>query len=228
MGQRSRVLMLVGLLVLSGLVVGCRKSAVPPVDELSPDEEMLAVIQEAQENTDQVEQMESPQATPTLEEEPEPVQTVELEPTLEATIEPTVEEILEPTPEPVVEAPEETTVAPTPAAVAGAATYTVQPGDNLFRIALRHNLTVQALAQANNITNPGLIRIGQVLSIPASQTPPTQPQTPSGCANVYVVQPGDNLFRIALRYNYSQYYLAQFNNIANPSLVYVGQPICIP
>jgi len=67
-----------------------------------------------------------------------------------------------------------------------------------------------------------------VLSIPLSQTMPTQPQTPSGCANVYVVKPGDNLFRIALRYNYSQYYLAQYNNIANPSLVYVGQPICIP
>lgn len=224
MGQRSRALVLVALLVLSALVVGCRRSAVPPVEELAPDEEMSAAIQEAQENTDQVGQMESPVATPTTEGEP----VLTLEPTPEATVEPTVVATVEPTPEPVVETPTEPTAAPTPAAVAGAATYTVQPGDNLFRIALRHNLTVQALAQANNITNPGLIQVGQVLSIPPSQTMPTQPQTPSGCANVYVVKPGDNLFRIALRYNYSQYYLAQYNNIANPSLVYVGQPICIP
>jgi len=224
MGQRSRALVLVALLVLSALVVGCRRSAVPPVEELAPDEEMSAAIQEAQENTDQVGQMESPVATPTTEGEP----VLTLEPTPEATVEPTVVATVEPTPEPVVETPTEPTAAPTPAAVAGAATYTVQPGDNLFRIALRHNLTVQALAQANNITNPGLIQVGQVLSIPLSQTMPTQPQTPSGCANVYVVKPGDNLFRIALRYNYSQYYLAQYNNIANPSLVYVGQPICIP
>jgi len=224
MGQRSRALVLVALLVLSALAVGCRRSAVPPVEELAPDEEMSAAIQEAQENTDQVGQMESPVATPTTEGEP----VLTLEPTPEATVEPTVVATVEPTPEPVVETPTEPTAAPTPAAVAGAATYTVQPGDNLFRIALRHNLTVQALAQANNITNPGLIQVGQVLSIPPSQTMPTQPQTPSGCANVYVVKPGDNLFRIALRYNYSQYYLAQYNNIANPSLVYVGQPICIP
>jgi len=224
MGQRSRALVLVALLVLSALAVGCRRSAVPPVEELAPDEEMSAAIQEAQENTDQVGQMESPVATPTTEGEP----VLTLEPTPEATVEPTVVATVEPTPEPVVETPTEPTAAPTPAAVAGAATYTVQPGDNLFRIALRHNLTVQALAQANNITNPGLIQVGQVLSIPPGQAMPTQPQTPSGCANVYVVKPGDNLFRIALRYNYSQYYLAQYNNIANPSLVYVGQPICIP
>jgi len=228
MGRRSLALLLVGLLVLSGLVAGCRKSAVPPVEELSPDEESSAAIQEAQENTDQIGQMESPVATAVLEGEP----ALTVEPTAEATVEPTAEPAVEvtpePTPEPAVETTVEPTVAPTAAVVAGTATYTVQPGDNLFRIALRHNLTVQALAQANNITNPGLIQVGHVLTIPASDATPTQPQTPSGCANVYVVKPGDNLFRIALRHNYSQYYLAQFNNISNPSLVYVGQAICIP
>jgi LysM repeat protein len=119
-------------------------------------------------------------------------------------------------------------VLPTEVATASGSTYTVQPGDNLFRIALRHNLTTQALAQANNITNPALIQVGQVLSIPAGGNQPAQPTTPSGCTTVYVVQPGDNLFRIALRHNYSQFYLAQVNSIANPSVVYVGQSICIP
>jgi LysM repeat protein len=43
-----------------------------------------------------------------------------------------------------------------------------------------------------------------------------------------VVQPGDNLFRIALRYNMSYITLARYNNIANPSSIYVGQVIRIP
>jgi len=45
-------------------------------------------------------------------------------------------------------------------------TYTVQPGDTLYRIALRHSTTVSAIASANNIANPNLILPGQVLVIP--------------------------------------------------------------
>lgn len=45
-------------------------------------------------------------------------------------------------------------------------TYTVKAGDTLYRIALLHNVTVQAIVNANNIANPNLIRVGQVLSIP--------------------------------------------------------------
>jgi LysM repeat protein len=45
-------------------------------------------------------------------------------------------------------------------------TYTVRRGDNLFRIALRFGTTVAALSQANNISNPNLIYVGQVLRIP--------------------------------------------------------------
>src|ERR1700716_4153064 len=58
-------------------------------------------------------------------------------------------------------------------------THTVQPGENLFRIALRYGTTVEALAAANQITDPTHITVGQVLVIPggadASQTA-TQPQ----------------------------------------------------
>jgi|GEM_PF-2537871 len=42
---------------------------------------------------------------------------------------------------------------------------TVQSGDNLFRIALNHGTTVQALAAHNNISNPALIFVGQVIEI---------------------------------------------------------------
>ncbi len=45
-------------------------------------------------------------------------------------------------------------------------THTVQAGENLFRIALRYGVSVQALAAANNIYNYNLIYTGQVLVIP--------------------------------------------------------------
>jgi LysM repeat protein len=45
-------------------------------------------------------------------------------------------------------------------------TYTVQPGDTLFSIALRHGVTVWALQVANNISDPDAIYPGQVLVIP--------------------------------------------------------------
>lgn len=45
-------------------------------------------------------------------------------------------------------------------------TYTVVAGDTLYRISLRYGTTVAAIATANNLSNPNLIRPGQVLVIP--------------------------------------------------------------
>ena len=108
-------------------------------------------------------------------------------------------------------------------------THVVQPGENLFRIALKYGKTVDEVAKANGITNVAVIHVGQTLVIPGGtgQAPP--PQTPpSSGGKTYVVQPGDNLFRIALKYNYDQYYLARYNGISNPAMIYVGQVIRIP
>jgi putative chitinase len=49
---------------------------------------------------------------------------------------------------------------------AGATTYTVKRGDNLFRIAQAFGLTYQQLASYNGITDPNQIYVGQVLQIP--------------------------------------------------------------
>jgi LysM repeat protein len=54
---------------------------------------------------------------------------------------------------------------------------------------------------------------------------PGSPPPPPG---TYVVQPGDNLFRLALRYNTTIYAIANANNIANVNLIYVGQQLIIP
>ena len=45
-------------------------------------------------------------------------------------------------------------------------TYTVQPGDTLFTIAVRFKTTTMALQIANKLANPNFISPGQVLTIP--------------------------------------------------------------
>ncbi len=45
-------------------------------------------------------------------------------------------------------------------------TYTVQPGETLYSIAIKFGTTVPALAAKNNIANPNLIQVGQVLVLP--------------------------------------------------------------
>jgi putative chitinase len=45
----------------------------------------------------------------------------------------------------------------------------VQPGDTLSGIAQQFGTTTQAIAAANNITDPTLINVGQTLTIPAAQ-----------------------------------------------------------
>jgi hypothetical protein len=62
----------------------------------------------------------------------------------------------------------------------GITTHVVQPGETLYLIAIRYGTTVDALAAANNITNPNLIYVGQVLVIPGGTTPP--PESPLSVA----------------------------------------------
>lgn len=45
-------------------------------------------------------------------------------------------------------------------------TYVVVRGDTLSKIAVQYDTTYQELARMNGITNPNLIRVGQVLVVP--------------------------------------------------------------
>jgi LysM repeat protein len=131
----------------------------------------------------------------------------------------------------VLKVPTATTPTPTPATPVPTqpGKHVVQPGENLFRISLKYNVTLDALARANGIYNTSLIYPGQVLIIPGSGTTP-QP-TPVPTTNqplTHVVQFGENLFRISLKYNVTLDALMRANGIINPNLVFAGQVLIIP
>ncbi len=51
-------------------------------------------------------------------------------------------------------------------AAPGANTYSVKPGDTLWIIAQKFGVTVKAIAEANHLSDPNSISVGQVLTIP--------------------------------------------------------------
>jgi LysM repeat protein len=123
------------------------------------------------------------------------------------------------------------------------ATYTVQSGDNLYRIALRFGLTYQELAAANGITNPDALPAGTVLKIPGCGGNPAPSGSTSSGGSVqpqagdtvdangdilHTVKSGENLFRIALNYGLNWEKVAAYNGINNPNDISVGQVIRIP
>ncbi len=128
------------------------------------------------------------------------------------------------------------TLVPSPATAqdgGGTVQHVVRAGDTLYSIARQYNVTVDAIVQANSIPNPSVIYLGQVLVIPTSSsaTPPpatvlttTPTATPvAGQEVIHTVQPGENLYRIALRYGTTVQAIMALNNLADPNVIYVNQ-----
>lgn len=125
-----------------------------------------------------------------------------------------------------------TLVAPAAAQAETSSVYVVQAGDTLYSIARRFNVAPGDLARYNNLLNPNLIFVGQEIHIPVA-TQPIEPVSRSGAPSggtyrVHIVQPGENLFRIALNYGVGVSAIAAANGLGNTALIFVGQALNIP
>jgi LysM repeat protein len=125
-------------------------------------------------------------------------------------------------------------------------TYTLRPGDNLTYIARDHGTTVQAILQANGISNANRIYAGQSLVIPGTVSEvtaqePTEetevaeqpaleavaPETASE-AMTYTVKRGDSAIGIARQLGVDLDELLAANGVANRNRIYAGQLLTVP
>lgn len=137
---------------------------------------------------------------------------------------------------------------PTPA---GDVIHTVVAGDTLGDLATQYGVTVEAIAEANDLPDVHTLEVGQQLLIPLSgettgaeepvgEEPPAEEESgdeePTPVAEepapaeerVHIVGPGDTLFRIGQQYGFTIDELAAYNELANPDRLEVGQEIRIP
>jgi LysM repeat protein len=126
----------------------------------------------------------------------------------------------------------------------GEETYEVQSGDSPSSIASQFGITVEALMEANGISDPTGLFVGQVLTIPGASdggsevlpateepepTPQPVEQTPEDTGEqVHVVQEGDIPETIAAQYGITAEELMAANGIVDPTGLYIGQELIIP
>ena len=104
--------------------------------------------------------------------------------------------------------------------------YTIYPGDSLESLAQRFHTTVETLRQGNCLYSPQLIA-GYALYVPPLPVSPTVCVPPAGWVK-YIVQPGDNLYRIGLSYGMRAADLQRANCLSSPNLIIAGSTIYVP
>lgn len=113
--------------------------------------------------------------------------------------------------------------------------HTIKPGDTLFSISQAYDVELQTLVEMNELANPDSIYIGQELIIrPETAAAPgtivdetVESSAPTTTAS-HVIQAGETLFSIALRYEVTMDAIQEANGITDPSRILAGQELVIP
>ncbi len=118
--------------------------------------------------------------------------------------------------------------APAPVQSSTGATYRVVPGDTLFGIARKFNMTVDEIKNINGLVSNNL-SVGQILRVRGSgQSSTSQPSTPTApppaqsSSATYRVVPGDTLFGIARKFSMTVDEIIALNGLVSNNLS-VGQ-----
>ena len=106
-------------------------------------------------------------------------------------------------------------IAPVPSPSQGTVVV-VQKGDNLEKIAKRHNTTVSELLKYNQLPNT-FLKVGQKLKIPSEQAivamPKAKPVLQSDTSEYYTMKVGDNPWSIAMKHHLKVDELLKLNGL---------------
>lgn len=102
-------------------------------------------------------------------------------------------------------------------------------GDTIYSIAQRYRTTTEELSAANCLTSLDL-PVGYILLVPPVQATVTAvPCGPfAGWVRNYIVQRGDNLFRIGLSYGVTVTQLQRANCMGSSTTIFTGQRLWVP
>ena len=158
--------------------------------------------------------------SPTTHPSASPTTTVSPSPTAVQSASPTVAPTTTPTTAPTTQ----------PTTDTGEIEYTVRSGDTLFSIGLQFNVPWPDIAARNGLKDPYVIHIGDVLIIPVGGAASATPGgSPSATSFIYVVQTGDRLVTIALKFHVTQQAILDANpKLTDPNKIFVGQQLVIP
>ncbi len=117
------------------------------------------------------------------------------------------------------------TATATPAAVDR--THVVVVGDTLSGIAEQYGSSVEAIMEANGITDPSVIFVGQELTIAGATADPGTAATPEAGSLIHVVVEGDTLSGIAEHYGTTVEAITEANGLTD-SVIWIGQELTIP
>lgn len=114
--------------------------------------------------------------------------------------------------------------------------HIVAEGDTLSEIAAAKRVTLESLAALNGLSDPSTIRSGQRLKLPKeraverakAEVQPTVVASTSVNPSHHMVRPGENLYRISLRYGIELDALLAANPAVDPHKLRVGQRVSIP
>lgn len=102
--------------------------------------------------------------------------------------------------------------------------YTIQVNDTFYKISKSFHVTLDDLEEANPEIDPEAIKIGQVINIPL----PLPPFNCPSISEVYIIQQGDTIYRLAQKYKIKLSTFIKANPHVNPDALLQGQSVYIP
>jgi len=101
-----------------------------------------------------------------------------------------------------------------PAGALSVARYRVELGDTVYGVSRRHGVPIRDVIEANRLTPPFTLKVGQELLIPSPRR--------------HIVQPGDTVYGISRGYGVDLTELVRLNGIAPPYTISPGQDLTLP
>ncbi|NPA43667.1 MAG: LysM peptidoglycan-binding domain-containing protein [Chlorobi bacterium] len=131
-------------------------------------------------------------------------------------------------PQPAAPQPSETAETPQPAATPAPSEpenyvlHTVQPKETLYAISRKYGVSVEAIKAANALRD-NTLTVGQTLKIPVRGNTTTS-TADDGIPAYHIVQPGETLYRIHVKYGIPLEKLRELNNLKD-NTIYPGQKL---